>query len=116
MGPPGTCRPQMGPMLAPWTLLSGYLQDDYLNVPAIDVCNAKHKVILKSLLYIGTPQFVMETISILPVYRCSRKGISLNAINDAAELATSCDPRDQLKTRTEQLTNLTGIHVAPGEN
>ena len=24
-GPPGSCRPQMGPMLAPWTLLSGYL-------------------------------------------------------------------------------------------
>ena len=23
MGPPGSCRPQMGPMLAPWTLLSG---------------------------------------------------------------------------------------------
>ena len=23
-GPPGFCRPQMGPMLAPWTLLSGY--------------------------------------------------------------------------------------------
>ena len=23
--PPGSCRPQMGPMLAPWTLLSGYL-------------------------------------------------------------------------------------------
>ena len=22
-GPPGPCRPQMGPMLAPWTLLSG---------------------------------------------------------------------------------------------
>ena len=22
-GPPGTCRPQIGPMLAPWTLLSG---------------------------------------------------------------------------------------------
>ena len=22
-GPPGSCRPQMGPMLAPWTLLSG---------------------------------------------------------------------------------------------
>ena len=22
-GPPGTCRPQMGPMLAPWNLLSG---------------------------------------------------------------------------------------------
>ena len=24
-GPPGSCRPQMGPMLAPWTLLSGAL-------------------------------------------------------------------------------------------
>ena len=24
-GPPGSCWPQMGPMLAPWTLLSGYL-------------------------------------------------------------------------------------------
>ena len=23
-GPPGSCRPQMGPMLAPWTLLLGY--------------------------------------------------------------------------------------------
>ena len=23
-GPPGSCRPQMGPTLAPWTLLSGY--------------------------------------------------------------------------------------------
>ena len=23
-GPTGSCRPQMGPMLAPWTLLSGY--------------------------------------------------------------------------------------------
>ena len=24
MGPPRSCRPQMGPMLAPWTLISGY--------------------------------------------------------------------------------------------
>ena len=24
-GPPGSCRPQMGPMLTPWTLLSGIL-------------------------------------------------------------------------------------------
>ena len=26
MGPPGSCRPQMGPLLAPSTLLSGYCQ------------------------------------------------------------------------------------------
>ena len=25
-GPPGSCRPQIGPMLAPWTLISGKLQ------------------------------------------------------------------------------------------
>ena len=25
MGPPGSCRPQLGPTLAPWTLLSGSL-------------------------------------------------------------------------------------------
>ena len=24
-GPPGSCRPQMGPMLAPWTLISGFV-------------------------------------------------------------------------------------------
>ena len=24
-GPPGSCRPQMGPMFAPWTLLSGFM-------------------------------------------------------------------------------------------
>ena len=34
-GPPGSCRPQMGPMLAPWTLLSGkqftyrYVRESY---------------------------------------------------------------------------------------
>ena len=25
-GPPGSCQPQMGPMLAPWTLLSGIIE------------------------------------------------------------------------------------------
>ena len=25
-GPPGSCRPQMGPKLVPWTLLSGYIE------------------------------------------------------------------------------------------
>ena len=28
-GPPGSCRPQMGPMLAPWTLLSGRLHSSW---------------------------------------------------------------------------------------
>ena len=29
-GPPGSCRPQMGPMLAPWTLLSGIASHRFL--------------------------------------------------------------------------------------
>ena len=29
--PPGSCQPQMGPMLAPWTLLSGWLWDYIFN-------------------------------------------------------------------------------------
>ena len=32
-GPPGSCRPQMGPMLAPWTSLSGWcFYDDVLKI------------------------------------------------------------------------------------
>ena len=30
--PPGSCRPQMGPMLAPWTLLSGKEMDKKWNL------------------------------------------------------------------------------------
>ena len=35
MGPPGPCRPQMDPMLAPWTLLSGIL---YLHTIPQGIC------------------------------------------------------------------------------
>ena len=31
-GPPGSCRPQMGPMLAPWTLLSGDAANSLLQI------------------------------------------------------------------------------------
>ena len=31
-GPPGSCRPQMGPMLAPWTLLSGTFSQKYAHL------------------------------------------------------------------------------------
>ena len=33
-GPPGSCRSQMGPMLAPWTLLSGKI---YKNTRVVDI-------------------------------------------------------------------------------
>ena len=31
-GPPGSCRPQMDPILAPWTLLSGFLSNNGLGL------------------------------------------------------------------------------------
>ena len=36
-GPPGSCRPQMGPMLAPWTLLSGLALHDYQTACGLSV-------------------------------------------------------------------------------
>ena len=42
-GPPGSCRPQMGPMLAPWTLLLGFViwgqRMTVLRVQALDINN-----------------------------------------------------------------------------
>ena len=38
-GPPGSCRPQLGPMLAPWTLLSGhYLSEKLISVSLESSC------------------------------------------------------------------------------
>ena len=44
-GPPGSCRPQMGPILAPWTLLSGY-PDSLGNAPHMD-STSTHELILQ---------------------------------------------------------------------
>ena len=41
-GPPGSCRPQMGPMLAPWTLLSGTLYEPYTSYYIVLYCIAHH--------------------------------------------------------------------------
>ena len=44
-GPPGSCRPQMGPMLAPWTLLSGilYCTSDYLSMLRLKLTHVNKK-------------------------------------------------------------------------
>ena len=39
-GPPGSCRPQMGPMLAPWTLLSGVSRGKSLRSPTQTLLSA----------------------------------------------------------------------------
>ena len=36
-GPPGSCRPQMGPMMAPWTLLSGLLSTGPLGTTSSEI-------------------------------------------------------------------------------
>ena len=43
-GPPGSCRPQMGPMMAPWTLLSGMLHISNHSSPAwwMEECEWSH--------------------------------------------------------------------------
>ena len=41
-GPPGSCRPQMGPMLSPWTLLSGIISPCYYgNINAREVVGSR---------------------------------------------------------------------------
>ena len=35
-GPYGTCRPRIGPMLVPWILLSGILEDGFTKAPFVD--------------------------------------------------------------------------------
>ena len=37
-GPPGSCRPQVGPMLVPWTLLSG------LSAPSVSCDESNHNI------------------------------------------------------------------------
>ena len=43
-GPPGSCRPQMGPMLAPWTLLLGYLWE-FFCFPPVGSLTSVHPVL-----------------------------------------------------------------------
>ena len=53
-GPPGSCRPQMGSMLAPWTLLSVI---------------SSHRMLLRSLLIIAWEQVdIIQTTSITAVH------------------------------------------------
>ena len=39
LGPPGSCRPQMDPILAPWTLLSGMVRRRLLKGPTVWLVN-----------------------------------------------------------------------------
>ena len=69
MGPPGSCRPQMGPMLAPWTLLSGKWSYMY------DPCTGKTVYVYWTtpyLLQIGPPkcEFCYVSPCTTPISAC----------------------------------------------
>ena len=49
-GPPGSCRPQMGPMLASWTLLSGMLSNDL--VLDCDICSGLEPFIVEPFIHV----------------------------------------------------------------
>ena len=49
--PPGSCRPQMGPMFAPWTLLSGYV---WLYVISVKIC------VIRLLIFLRVVSLVLE--------------------------------------------------------
>ena len=38
LDPPGSCRPQMGPMLATWSLISGLVSHTSLTFPELTMC------------------------------------------------------------------------------
>ena len=42
-GPPGSCRPQMGPILVPWTLLSGQPPYHGFSTPTWDQVSSQHQ-------------------------------------------------------------------------
>ena len=44
-GPPRSCRPQMGPMLAPWILLSGFTHQAYLGATLFEIILTKREQI-----------------------------------------------------------------------
>ena len=43
-GPPGSCSPQMGPMLAPWTLLSGYKRTSSINCAVSNIWDSWNNI------------------------------------------------------------------------
>ena len=43
-GPPGSCRPQMGPILDPWNLLSGELSSIFALLPLYFTMNRRSKL------------------------------------------------------------------------
>ena len=77
-GPPGSCRPQMGPMLAPWTLLSGLL--------CLNWWCAGCWLIIASATYKSRPS------DILPRWGPSRRSMSYEKIMGL--LALYCSPME----------------------
>ena len=58
IGPPGSCRPQVGPMLGPWTLLSGVIISESDPIAYCQDCiSRQHNTAAMGTIYVG---FLLE--------------------------------------------------------
>ena len=69
-GPPGSCRPQMGPMLAPWTLLSGNLPHGIQEM--VILYNPHHSCIILASLW-ARASLAITLTEVLRLIQCQRQ-------------------------------------------
>ena len=103
---PRSCRPQMGPMLVPWTLLSGMPQKTVL-------CNCLSILISDKWYLLDSPQQTDNVLSAFLIDTVSGNGLSLDGIKPLPELMLSYhywDPHLNFKTSTqENLLNMWSV-------
>ena len=89
-GPPGSCRPQMGPMLAPWTLQTGM---DWWLI-------SLHATTSHLSIWLDCP----TTDQSLPVFRFRRRRPSwVDVGHTAAILPNECDKEKVMKYQTSRI-------------
>ena len=78
-GPPGSCRPQLGPMLAPWTLLSGRFVSRYSVCCQVGVC-----LMLDGTTPLPKPMLTYHQNGLcsIPWEQCHTQEVLMNLIHD----------------------------------
>ena len=81
-GPTGSCRPKMGPMMAPWTLLSGYVYiwDLILLIATDALPQISSWASLPEKLHIFSPKFLW--IPMIPFQLCCPYDVIQNGLRD----------------------------------
>ena len=102
--PPGSCRPQMGPMLAPWTLLSGWLFVTGIHWCLVDsphqgpvmwkVCSC-HDIVMQSYWQVVIRYHSNQTANITQRYLCNGSQFKLTHLFLQKFLFMSAYPDDK---------------------